>query len=454
MSFLISALFSVFLSFEFLKLGSVFMMIFSVIFLVSLFLGMGLYVFYGLMNEWAGCDLLSVLMVLMVVAVLVLSLSSMVKEVSFGKNDEMKEKKGIEIPTVLVSVVSIMVFMVSSWMDFFFFFEFSLIPTLWLILGWGYQPERLQAGVFMVMYTVSASLPLFLVLLLMWIQEMSDKMLLVSLGLNCEFVKSSWVWIFIILGFLVKLPIYFFHGWLPKAHVEAPLGGSMILAGVLLKLGGYGVIRFSWVVSMQLEVVMLSILVLSLWGGMISSVLCLVQSDLKSLIAYSSIGHMAMSLGGMVSFYGLGKLSGVGLMFAHGLCSPCLFSLAASMYDWSGSRSVALNKNLLRVFPIFSFFWFSFCVLNMGVPPSLNFLSEVFCVAASFWLSWVLFLPSGMMCFMAGCYCLFLYSVVNHGSSLLSVYPKTLLNERYLYGFAFSFFVLMAGIMMLDYFFV
>jgi NADH:ubiquinone oxidoreductase subunit 4 (subunit M) len=147
-------------------------------------------------------------------------------------------------------------------------------------------------------------------------------------------------------------------------------------------------------------------------------------------------------------------MRGVALMFAHGLCSPCLFCLAARVYDWSHSRRVALNKNVLRLFPLLRFFWFSFCVLNIGVPPSLNFFREVFCVASVLWLRWVFSFPAGLICFMAGCYCLFLYSVVNHGSVPVVLRSVNLINERYSYRFFFSFLILMGGFLFMDYIFV
>lgn len=128
--------------------------------------------------------------------------------------------------------------------------------------------------------------------------------------------------------------------------------------------------------------VVLVLLVASLCGGVLRSCICLCQRDLKSLIAYSSIGHIAISLAGMLTFYGLGKMAGVCIFFAHGLCSPLLFSLAASIYDMVGSRRVVLGKSVLRAFPLFSTYWFLFCVVNIAFPPSLNFLSEVFRIGA------------------------------------------------------------------------
>ncbi|YP_009827051.1 NADH dehydrogenase subunit 4 (mitochondrion) [Mercenaria mercenaria] len=410
--------------------------------------------FYVLMSEWVGMDSMSFIMVVLSVLVFMISLVSSYKDVKINKGE--KEVNGISAVEAINIIVfgSIMFFSVISWMDFYFFFEFSLIPTFFLILKWGYQPERLQAGVLMLLYTVSASVPLMIGLLSLWWDLGSDNMLLVKMNGSCLFHYSDWVWIVLFLGFLVKLPIYGVHGWLPKAHVEAPLSGSMLLAGVLLKFGGYGLIRFIWFFKWSMSELILFLLALTLWGGVLSSCICVCQSDLKSLIAYSSIGHMAMSLGGLLSFYPLGKMACVCLLFAHGLCSPILFSLSASTYDFVGSRNVILSKGMLRSFPIFSAYWFIFCVVNMGFPPSLNFISEVFCVGSMLWLSVIFCVLGGIMCFMAGCYCLVLYSLVNHGGVSNMINSNFGMSGRYLSSCIFISIILLVGFLFMDYFFV
>nr|YP_002929380.1 NADH dehydrogenase subunit 4 [Meretrix petechialis]YP_003162830.1 NADH dehydrogenase subunit 4 [Meretrix meretrix]ABV53327.1 NADH dehydrogenase subunit 4 [Meretrix petechialis]ACU68436.1 NADH dehydrogenase subunit 4 [Meretrix meretrix] len=413
------------------------------------------YNYYYLSSEWFGMDQLSQLLVVLCFLVLATSLGASCKELKF--NNGLFDRNSVEMVQliVLITLGSVVFFSVSSWMDFYFFFEFSLVPTFWLILKWGYQPERLQAGLYMLMYTVSASLPLLCCLVMFWFMVGSDNMLL-SKSLGVEFISSnsSVVWLFVFLPFLVKLPIFFFHGWLPKAHVEAPLSGSMLLAGVLLKFGAYGVLRFLWMTQVSMMEVILFVMMFSVWGGLISSCVCLTQNDLKSMIAYSSIGHMSICLGGILSMYPLGKMGAVSLLFAHGLCSPALFSMAAMVYEVVGTRNVVLSKGVLRLFPIFSVCWFLSCIVNMSIPPSLNFFSEVYCVVSMVWVNWVFAVPCGLMVFLTGCYSLSLYNWVNHGMVSEYINPIWGVSPRYIYSVLFLILFLLISSVGLDFFFV
>lgn len=206
----------------------------------------------------------------------------------------------------LVGLRCILFFRCADFFFFFFFFERSLIPTGVLILMWGYQPERLQAGLQIIIYTVCGSLPLLVLLGALWVENGRDNMVLLRLVGRNVASDYSIIWLILLLGILVKVPVFRVHGWLPKAHVEAPLRGSILLAGVLLKLGIYGICRVLWCLGSPPLILRYSIIIISLWGGVVCSFLCLCFHDVKSVIAYSSIAHISLSLGGILRLTNLG----------------------------------------------------------------------------------------------------------------------------------------------------
>jgi len=296
----------------------------------------------------------------------------------------------------------------------YIFFEASLIPTFFLISGWGYQPERLRARLYLFFYTIVGSLPLLLGIL-----YLGSHISTLSFSLfSVESYEGILMCLVIIGAFLIKMPIFLFHLWLPKAHVEAPVSGSIILAGVLLKLGGYGLLRVIILFPLTLIVFGKVFLVLSLVGGVLIRFICLRQFDLKALIAYSSVVHIGLALAGMMVVGTWGHQGTLTLMLGHGLCSSGLFAGANIIYERGGTRSMLLNKGIINIFPSIVLWWFVLCVCNIAAPPSLNLLGEIrLIVTLVSWSIGVCGLLAGVSFFSAA-YSIYLFAMVRHGRVL------------------------------------
>nr|BCV68722.1 NADH dehydrogenase subunit 4 [Sinanodonta tumens] len=347
-----------------------------------------------------------------------------------------------------LTMVLVYCFSVSSLLNFYVMFEFSLIPILLIILGWGYQPERLQAGKYMLLYTVSASLPL-LVLISMILFKGG------SVFWGWKFLNLEWGWLVTLcasLAFLVKLPIYGFHLWLPKAHVEAPVAGSMILAGILLKLGGYGLVRVFYILSLFSSFTVSSMFCLGLGGGIMASMVCFAQNDVKALVAYSSVGHMSLVLGGVCSNTEWGWLGCLLMMVAHGFCSSGMFFLASETYKFYSTRSLYLVKGGLILIPGVALCWFLMCAINMAAPPSLNLWGELMLGISILSYSMVFALLTGIMTFLSGLYSWYLYSVTQHGQCPLWVRGVVAVEEYicYIISFLLVFLLGVSGLLMMS----
>nr|URX54183.1 NADH dehydrogenase subunit 4 [Neotermes sp. 5 AB-2022a] len=333
--------------------------------------------------------------------------------------------------------------------SFYLFFESSLIPTVFIILGWGYQPERLQAGIYLLFYTLLASLPMLVGIFYVYgvIYSTSFFLLWGNKFLNGFFYFCM------IFAFLVSMPMFLVHLWLPSAHVEAPVSGSMILAGVLLKLGGYGLLRIYPLLFnfFSLGFIWISI---SLVGGFLVSLICMRQTDLKSLIAYSSVAHMGIVIGGIMTMNYWGFCGSYTLMIAHGLCSSGLFCLANISYERLGSRSLLISRGMLSLMPSMSFWWFMLSACNMSAPPSLNLLGEISLLNSLVSWSWISMLLLVFLSFFSAAYTLYLFSYSQHGMFYSGIYSCSLGYSReflllFLHWFPLNFFIVKGDFVML-----
>lgn len=314
---------------------------------------------------------------------------------------------------ILLLIILIIRFIINNIILYYIIFEASLIPTLILILRWGYQPERLQASIYLIIYTVSASLPLLASL--SYIFYINNSLFIFFTYFFSPSFSTFTLSITLSLAFLVKIPIYISHLWLPKAHVEAPVAGSIILAGVLLKLGSYGLLRTIIIFPSISSIFMLPIISLSLWGLFATAIICIRQQDIKSLIAYSSVGHIGLLIIGIYSMSKWGWEGSIIIIIGHGLSSSALFSLANINYESSNSRSILLIKGLLSLFPSMAIWWFISCAANIAAPPTLNLLAELILITRIINLSLLSIIFLALSCFLAAAYSLILYTSRHHG---------------------------------------
>nr|WNH23963.1 NADH dehydrogenase subunit 4 [Halieutichthys aculeatus] len=317
----------------------------------------------------------------------------------------------------LLQFLLILTFGASEFLMFYVMFEATLIPTLMLITRWGSQKERLNAGSYFLFYTLLTSLPLLISLLVL--QNTTGSLSLLTLNLSPTLKLLGWNhsmwWLGFLLAFLVKMPMYGTHLWLPKAHVEAPVAGSMILAAVLLKLGGYGLIRTMAFLEPVTQNLSYPFIVLSLWGLVMTSATCLRQTDLKALIAYSSVSHMALVVGGIFSQTMWGLAGAMALMIAHGLTSSALFCLANIQYERTHNRTMVLARGLQTILPLLTFWWFIASLANLGLPPFPNFLGEIMTIIAFYQWSPVSIIFTGTGTVITATYSLYMFLMSQRG---------------------------------------
>ncbi len=259
---------------------------------------------------------------------------------------------------------------------FYFFFESTMIPMFLLIGIWGSRQRKIHAVYYFFFYTIFGSIFLLSGLLLLYSSTFTFNWFILN-NINFSFELQIALFVLFFIGFCVKIPMVPFHIWLPEAHVEAPTAGSVLLAGILLKIGSYGLLRFV-VTLFPLASIFFTpfIYVLCIISILYISAIAIRQVDMKKIIAYSSVAHMNFVVLGLFSTTVEGIAGSVFLMISHGIVSSALFICVAIIYDRYNTRLLSYYGSMVTVMPIYSIFFFLFILANISFPGTSNFVGE------------------------------------------------------------------------------
>ncbi len=349
-------------------------------------------------------------------ALLLIMLSVFLMPICIGASWNAIEKRVPEYMSafLLTEVLMIGTFAAQDIFLFYIFFEAGLIPMFLIIGIWG-GANRIYASYKFFLYTLLGSLVMLIAMLYMT-REAGTTYIPQLMAHDFAPEAQTWLWLAFFASFAVKMPMWPVHTWLPDAHVQAPTAGSVILAGVLLKLGGYGFLRFSLPMFPEASGQLASLIFgLSAVAVIYTSLVALVQADMKKLIAYSSVAHMAIVTIGLFAFNRQGIEGAMIVMLSHGLVSAALFLCVGVIYDRLHTREIAAYGGVASVMPTYAVFFLLFTMASIGLPGTSGFVGEFLSLLGSYQIStWTALLcTTGII--LGAAYSLYLYRRVAYG---------------------------------------
>lgn len=326
------------------------------------------------------------------------------------------------IAFLILEFCLIQVFCVLDLLLFYIFFESVLIPMFLIVGVWGSRVRKIRAAYQFFLYTLLGSVLMLIGIIFIYFTKGSFDIHILSL-VNFPTFCEIFLWLSFFASFAVKIPMVPFHIWLPEAHAEAPTAGSVILAGILLKLGGYGFLRFSLPLFPFASIYFTPVIfLLSLIAIIYASLSTLRQVDLKKIIAYSSVSHMGFVTIGIFSFNSQGLEGSVILMLSHALVSSALFLCVGILYDRHKTRIIKYFSGLVYVMPIFTIFLLFFSFSNIGFPGTSSFIGEILvlfgCIKINIALS--VFMTVGVV--LSACYSIWLLNRISFGTLKIHYY--------------------------------